>query len=71
MNVKDTMACGLSNGLTLSQTSYIVDATQTAICLDGAVYVQAKKSLASKLKTTHLFNIVIVLMFFISSAYGF
>lgn len=65
MSIKDTLACG--NALNPSQTTYIVDATQTAICLDGAVYVEAKKSLASRLRTSH---VIIAFMFFISATYA-
>lgn len=63
------MACGLTNALTPS-VSYIVDPTETAICFNGSVYVPAKKSLASRPKTTQLYNIMIVFMCLVSSAYA-
>lgn len=69
MQIKELLPCGNLLATATGLTAYMVDGTETAICFNGAVYVSAKKSLASKLNIMHCCNIFIVFIYLVFTAY--
>lgn len=69
MQIKELLPCGNLLATATGLSGYMVDGTETAICFNGAVYVSAKTSQASKLNTLHFCNVIIVFIYLVFTAY--